>query len=193
MDNTERSDSVYVNTEEVENPNFIKNKGEAVGTSSNLPPQRKKSLNDPSGHESDGCTSKRFKIVSEESCWSCQGQKILIELKSWMTFYWGYLNKRKNSGYHDRWYIWKNSRKGNSFYGSIIQIIRPYEEVVSSTISGWVKTVLKLAGVDLNTFKGHSTRVASAYLDCEMLERGSWSSASTWQRFKKKKTLFPQQ
>ena len=59
MDNTERSDSVYVNTEEVKNPNFIKNSGEAVVTFSSLPPNRP--LNSPSGHESDGCRSKRFK------------------------------------------------------------------------------------------------------------------------------------
>ena len=62
MDNTERSDSVYVDTEEVENPNFIENSGEAVATSSSLPPHRKRPLN----NESDGCTSKRIKIVSEE-------------------------------------------------------------------------------------------------------------------------------
>ena len=66
MDNTERSDSVYVKTEEVENSNFIENSGEAVATSSSLPPQRKRPLNNPSGHESDGCTSKRLKIVSGE-------------------------------------------------------------------------------------------------------------------------------
>ena len=33
---------------------------------SSLPPQRKRPLNNPSSHESDGCTSKRFNIVSEE-------------------------------------------------------------------------------------------------------------------------------
>ena len=66
MDNTERSDSVYVNTEEVENPNFLKNSRETVATSSSLPPLRKRPLNNPSGHESDGCTSNRFKIVSKE-------------------------------------------------------------------------------------------------------------------------------
>ena len=53
MDNTERSDSVYVNTEEVENPNFIENSEEAVAASSSLPPQRKRSLNNLSGHEND--------------------------------------------------------------------------------------------------------------------------------------------
>ena len=58
MDNTERSDSVYVNPEEVENPNFIENSWEAVPTSSSLLPQRKRPPNIPSGHESDVCTSK---------------------------------------------------------------------------------------------------------------------------------------
>ena len=66
MDNTERSDGVYVNTKEVENRNLIKNSWEAVATSSSLLPQRKRPLNNPSSHESDGCTSNRFKIVSKE-------------------------------------------------------------------------------------------------------------------------------
>ena len=66
MDNTERIDSIYVDNEEVENPSFIEYSGEAVATSSSLPPQRKRPLNNQSSHESDGCTSKRFKIVSEK-------------------------------------------------------------------------------------------------------------------------------
>ena len=66
MDNTERSDGVYVNTEEVENRNLIENSWEAVATSSSLLPQRKRPLNNPSSHESDGCTSNRFKIKSKE-------------------------------------------------------------------------------------------------------------------------------
>ena len=71
--------------------------------------------------------------------------------------------------------------------------LRPYKEVVSSTIFGWAKTVLKLVGVHVNIFKGHSTRTASTSKAtvsdlslCEILERGSWSSTSTWQRFYKK-------
>ena len=43
----------------------------------------------------------------------------------------------------------------------LLDTTRPCKEVVSSTISGWVKTMLKLAGVDVNIFKGHSTRAAS--------------------------------
>ena len=53
--------------------------------------------------------------------------------------------------------------------------------------------MLKLAGVDVSIFKGHSTRAASTSKAtvsglslCEILERGSWSSASTWQRIYKK-------
>ena len=48
VDNTERSDSVYDNTEEAENPNFIGNSGEAVATFSSLSPQWKRPLNNPS-------------------------------------------------------------------------------------------------------------------------------------------------
>ena len=66
MDNTERSDSAYVNTEESENPNFIENSGRAVTTSSSLLPQRKRPLINPPGQESDGLHQKRFKIVLEE-------------------------------------------------------------------------------------------------------------------------------
>ena len=99
-------------------------------TSSSSPPQRKKPLNNPSGQESTGCISKRFKIVSEEEeyRWSLPAdmaeyanknsekfitdkdvkEAILLKLprqKSWMISYWSYLSKRKNCGHHDRWNI----------------------------------------------------------------------------------------
>ena len=44
----------------------MENSGETVATSSGLPPQKKRPLNNLSGHESAGCTSKQFKIASEE-------------------------------------------------------------------------------------------------------------------------------
>ena len=49
-------------------------------------------------------------------------------------------------------------RKESNQTQLLLGTIRPYKEIVPSTISGWVKTVLKLAGVDVNIFKGHSTR-----------------------------------
>ena len=33
---------------------------------------------------------------------------------------------------------------------------KPYKEIASSTVSGWIKKVLQLANVDTNVFKGHS-------------------------------------
>ena len=62
--------------------------------------------------------------------------------------------------------------------------------MVSSAISGWIKNVLREAAIDTKLFKGHSTRSAStskaglAGLSAtDILERGSWTNASTWQRF----------
>ena len=59
-----------------------------------------------------------------------------------------------------------------------------------STIPGWIKNILKEADIDTKIFKGHSTRSAStseAGLEglsvTDILERGSWTNASTWQRF----------
>ena len=81
-------------------------------------------------------------------------------------------------------------RKESNQTQLLLGTIGPYKEVISSTISGQVKTVLKLAGVNGNIFKGHSTRATSTSKAnvsglslYEILERGFWSSASTWQRF----------
>ena len=89
-------------------------------------------------------------------------------------------------------------RKESNQTQLLLGTIRPYKKI-SSTNSRWIKTVLKLDGVDINIFKGHSKRAASTSKAavsgislCEILERGSWSRASTWQRFYKK-ALFPRQ
>lgn len=51
-----------------------------------------------------------------------------------------------------------NHKKGRKITFSHIS---PHKEVVSSTISGWLKTMLCLSGVDRSVFKEHSTRAAS--------------------------------
>ena len=60
-------------------------------------------------------------------------------------------------------YILRSSewRKESNQSQLLLGTIRPYKVVVSSIIPGWVKTVLKLASVNINIFKGHSTRAAS--------------------------------
>ena len=67
----------------------------------------------------------------------------------------------------------------------------------SSTISRWLKETLVLSGVTkILDFGGHSTRSAStskAELSGlsvkEVLDRGSWSNESTWQKFYHKEII----
>ena len=72
----------------------------------------------------------------------------------------------------------------------LLSFVKPHNPGVSSTISEWIKNVLREADIDTEIFKGHSTRLASpskagvAGLSVtDILERGSWTNASTWQRF----------
>ena len=72
----------------------------------------------------------------------------------------------------------------------LLSFLKPHNPGVSSTISEWIKNVLREADIDTEIFKGHSTRLASpskagvAGLSViDILERGSWTNASTWQRF----------
>ena len=62
--------------------------------------------------------------------------------------------------------------------------------MVTSTISGWILNVLRETGIDTKIFKGLSTHSASTpkagltgLSRNEILEKGSWTNASTWQQF----------
>lgn len=84
-------------------------------------------------------------------------------------------------------------RKADNQTQLLLGQIKARKKVVSSTISGWVTAALKLADIDLDTFKVHSTRAASTSTANaiglalgETLEKGSWSNASFWRRFYKK-------
>ena len=43
----------------------------------------------------------------------------------------------------------------------LLSFVKPHNPVVSLTISGWIKNVLKEADIDTKIFKGHSTPSAS--------------------------------
>ena len=65
--------------------------------------------------------------------------------------------------------------------------------MVPSTISGWLKNVLKSSGINVSLFTSHSTSSTTISKACasglsmiEIIERGTWSNMSTWQRFYKK-------
>ncbi|CAC5405659.1 unnamed protein product [Mytilus coruscus] len=66
--------------------------------------------------------------------------------------------------------------------------------VACATIARWIKTVLKLAGIDADMFKAHSTRAAStsaAFLAGmpikDILKAAGWSNESVFGRFYQKK------
>ena len=83
----------------------------------------------------------------------------------------------------------------------LLATIQPHGPVVRSTISGWIVNHLRLAGIDTNTFKAHSTRSASSSKAKvggasiqDILSRGAWSTkSSTWQRFYHKEIISPEQ
>ena len=53
--------------------------------------------------------------------------------------------------------------RSNEKHQLLLSPLKPHREVVNSTISGWVKLVLKEAGIDTTIFKAHSCRSASSF------------------------------
>ena len=85
-------------------------------------------------------------------------------------------------------------RSGEECSQLLLSFVNPHKPVVSSTISGWLKTVLKKAGIDISTFKAHSTRSASTSkvdlsgAPIEQILKGR-SKKSTWQNFYSKNII----
>lgn len=76
--------------------------------------------------------------------------------------------------------------EGSLFISSVGQ----HNPVKSVTISGWIKQVLREAGIDINMFSAHSTRgaaaskaIAAGILVDTVLRAGHWASASTFRKF----------
>ena len=55
---------------------------------------------------------------------------------------------------------WRSGEEGNELF---LSFVNPHKPAVSSTISVWLKNVLRKAGIDISTFKAHSTRSASTF------------------------------
>ena len=87
-------------------------------------------------------------------------------------------------------------RSGEECSQLLLSFVNPHKPAMSSTISSWLKNVLKKKGIDISTFKAYSTRSAStSKADLsgapinEILIRGSWSYKSTWQKFYNKNII----
>ena len=77
-------------------------------------------------------------------------------------------------------------RRLNNETQLLLSYIQPHKQVMPSTLSGWLKNVLKSSSVNVSLFTAHSTRSAttskasaSGLSMIEILERGTWSNKST--------------
>ena len=71
-----------------------------------------------------------------------------------------------------------------------VSYVKPHNPITAPTLSRWLRTVLKNAGIDTNIFKAHSVRGASTTaavnsnvpLD-DVMKMADWSCVSTFQKF----------
>ena len=86
----------------------------------------------------------------------------------------------------------KDVRKTSSLLISFVT----YDEVTTSTLARWLKSVLELSGINSSIFKAHSFRGAAAsaafLTGCKMkdiLLTANWSNAETFHKFYHKKVV----
>ena len=72
----------------------------------------------------------------------------------------------------------------------IIAIKKPHQLVASCTVARWLKETLRLAGIDVFIFSGHSVRGASTSAAAgsgvtmtDIMQAADWSSESVFRRF----------
>ena len=72
----------------------------------------------------------------------------------------------------------------------LLSTVSPHKPVATSTISNWLKAVLKAAGIDTTVYTGHSTRSATTSKAkqagisvADILNRASWAKANTFHKF----------
>ena len=99
--------------------------------------------------------------------------------------------------YLNRTRTWHNNESKTQL---LLSHVKPHAEVTSSTVSRWLKHVLKEAGINVDIYKGHSTRAASSIKAAlvglsisDILKRGSWCNESTWQKFYNKPIVSPEE
>ena len=95
-------------------------------------------------------------------------------------------------------YIERSSfwREKNQTCQLLVSFIKPQNAVAKSMVSGWVKQILIMSGINTEIFKPHSTRSVSSsharlsgLLLLDILKRGSWFNKTTWGRFYNKPIL----
>lgn len=84
-------------------------------------------------------------------------------------------------------YIHRTSSLRGKVSDLFISYLKPYGSVTSSTISRWIRSVMSLAGIDVEKFKSHSVRSASASKAklchiplSEIMKVAGWSNERTF-------------
>ena len=84
-------------------------------------------------------------------------------------------------------------KEGNKLF---LASVKPFKPIKSSTIAGWLKTILHRAGIDTGVWSGHSTRgastskVANAGVSVQtILETACWKGVGTFKRFYRKPVM----
>lgn len=93
-------------------------------------------------------------------------------------------------------YIAKTHSLRKEELGLFISYKKPYHRVSKDTLSRWIKTVLKNAGIDTQRFKAHSTRAAATSAAVlrkvpvsDILATAGWAGEKTFQKFYRKPVL----
>ena len=79
---------------------------------------------------------------------------------------------------------------GNKPIPLFLSILSPHKPITSSTLSRWIKCILKDSGIDTSTFKGHSTRSAATSAArnksvsvMDIMKVADWSNSNTFTKF----------
>lgn len=83
---------------------------------------------------------------------------------------------------------WRITQEQRDFL--FLGLIKPHKPVVPCTIARWLLMLMHKGGIDVDKYKAHSTRAASASKACvqglsteQIMKRADWSRASTFARF----------
>jgi len=87
-------------------------------------------------------------------------------------------------------YIKRTSVLRNSENNLLISYIHPHKSIVSTTVSRWIKCVMKNSGIEVEKFKAHSSRCAvtskakqSGLPITDIMKIAGWSTDMTFARF----------
>lgn len=110
-------------------------------------------------------------------------------------FFKSFENKKLCIVSHLKEYLVRTS-KLRSDEGLFVGCIKPHKHVSRETVARWIKSILKGAGIDINTFSAHSTRAASTSAAAQrevpldtIMSAAGWSNTTTFARFYQKEVV----